>query len=357
MGDVLMSTPAYKALTNTIGCEITLLTSHAGRGIAQFIPDIDEVITYDVPWVKGGESSDDSFFKMVNLLKEKKFDGAIIFTVFSQNPLPSAMLAYLANIPLRLAYCRENPYNLLTHWVPEEEPYTFIRHQVQRDLDLVKTIGASIHDTRLTLMVTDKTWPSIIFKLENIGVDIQKPWIIFHPGVSEFKRQYPKTLWIETGRKIAGILGCPILITGSSDEQNLCKEIADGIGENAFSVAGIFSLEEFIVVQKRASLIISVNTGTIHIAAALRKPVIVLYALTNPQHAPWKTTGKILPFPVQESLQSRNEVLKHLRHTYFKGEVPMVAPEEIIQAVKAILIDNVVEELPELIVSNNPVLA
>mgnify|MGYP003350186482 CR=1 FL=1 len=62
---------------------------------------------------------------------------AVIFTVYSQNPLPAALFATWAGIPLRLAYCRENPYALLTDWVPEPEPESFIRHEVQRQIDLV----------------------------------------------------------------------------------------------------------------------------------------------------------------------------------------------------------------------------
>jgi hypothetical protein len=68
----------------------------------------------------------------VRQISEKKFDAAVIFTVYSQNPLPTVMLAYLAGIPKRLAYCRENPYQLLTDWVPDQEPYTLIKHQVRQ---------------------------------------------------------------------------------------------------------------------------------------------------------------------------------------------------------------------------------
>jgi hypothetical protein len=61
------------------------------------------------------------------------------------------MLAYLAGIPKRLAYCRENPYQLLTDWVPDQEPYTFIKHQVRRDLDLVAAVGAVTSNDQLQL--------------------------------------------------------------------------------------------------------------------------------------------------------------------------------------------------------------
>src|SRR5215213_11198584 len=143
MGDVIMSSPAIRAVKQGLGCRITLLTSSMGAGIAPYLPEVDEVITYDLPWVKTSNAFDPAdFLGIIEKLKHYNFDAAIIFTVFSQNPLPAAMLAYLAGIPLRLAYCRENPYELLTHWVPDKEPYSFIKHQVERDLALVNSIGA-----------------------------------------------------------------------------------------------------------------------------------------------------------------------------------------------------------------------
>src|SRR5438067_2491854 len=77
-----------------------------------------------------------------------QFDAAVIFTVYSQNPLPAALFCHLADIPRRLAHARENPYQLLTDWIAEPEPQRFVRHEVQRQLDLVGAIGARIDDPR-----------------------------------------------------------------------------------------------------------------------------------------------------------------------------------------------------------------
>jgi hypothetical protein len=51
------------------------------------------------------------------------------------------MLCYLADIPLRLAHCRENPYQLLTDWVRDPKPEHLVRHEVHRQLDLVESVG------------------------------------------------------------------------------------------------------------------------------------------------------------------------------------------------------------------------
>src|SRR5437868_5612100 len=124
IGDVLMTTPAIRALRDsTPGRQITLLASPAGAEAAALVPEIDEVIVYDAPWMKAtaprATSRPDR--EVVDRLRGSGFDAAVIFTVFSQNPLPAALLCYLADIPLRLAYCHENPYQLLTDWEPDPE--------------------------------------------------------------------------------------------------------------------------------------------------------------------------------------------------------------------------------------------
>src|SRR3954471_13334268 len=91
IGDLLMSSPAIRALKETFGCRVTVLTSSMAVGITDHIPGIDETLVYDVPWVKS--TSPDAFHDyqlLIRTLVQKQFDAAIVFTVFSQNPLPSA---------------------------------------------------------------------------------------------------------------------------------------------------------------------------------------------------------------------------------------------------------------------------
>lgn len=338
MGDLLMSTPAIKAIKKAFNCKITLLTSTAASGMAAFIPEIDDVIVYDVPWVKSDKPVvSESIPDIVATLKKRQFDAAIVFTVFSQNPLPAAMLLYMAQVPLRLGYCRENPNYLLTDWVPEKEPYTFIRHQVQRDIELVRTIGATIEDDRIDIRVPPNAWELAMQKLLQAGIDIHKPWLVLHAGVNERKREYPLHLWVEAGKKIVTDLGCQVILTGMENEKHLTDAIGNGIGANAFSMAGSFDLSEFIGLIQHAPLVISVNTAAIHIAAATQTPVVVLYALTNPQHTPWKVLSKVLLFDVPEELRSKNEVLQYVRDDYFSESTPMVSPGEIVKAASELL--------------------
>lgn len=142
-GDLLMTTPALRALKeSSVQRSVTLLTSTAGAVAARLVPGLDAIIEFDAPWMKPDRADPACDRALINRLAEGSFDAAAIFTVYSQNPLPAAYLCYLAGIPRRLAHCRENPYQLLTEWVPESEPQQRVRHEVRRQLDLVLRLAS-----------------------------------------------------------------------------------------------------------------------------------------------------------------------------------------------------------------------
>lgn len=295
LGDVLMSTPAMRALKQSLpGRHITLLTSPGGAAVTQYLPEIDDTIAYAAPWLKNSDrhaAGDD--LAMIDRLREGRFDAAVIFTVYSQNPLPSAMLCYLAGIPLRLAHCRENPYQLLTHWIPETEPHERVRHEVRRQLDLVATVGAQTADERLSFSVPAADTVQVQRILKELDIDAGRPWLVMHPGATAASRRYPPQLWTQAARELAATLDCPLVFTGSKDEAALVEQIRRSV-PNSHSLAGRLSLGQLAGLIAQASVLVSNNTGPAHLAAAVGTPVVDLYALTNPQHAPWQVESRVL---------------------------------------------------------------
>ncbi|MGZ3430536.1 MAG: glycosyltransferase family 9 protein, partial [Isosphaeraceae bacterium] len=290
LGDVLMTTPALRALkTSHPGRRITLLTSPAGAEAAPMIPTVDEVLVYQAPWMKSTGARPDSRLDhaMIGRLHDARFDAAVIFTVYSQSPLPTAMLCSLADIPLRLAHCRENPYQLLTHWVPEPEPEQFIRHEVRRQLELVGTTGCEVADERMSLQIPRGLHQRVAERLRGMHVDFHYPWLVIHPGASAPSRRYPPDLFARAARRLVLDVGMQIIFTGSQQERHLIEEIRTAMGVHSFSLAGDLALGELAALIAQAPLLIANNTGPVHIAAATGTPVVDLYALTNPQHTPW----------------------------------------------------------------------
>ncbi len=277
---------------------LTLLTSTSGSAITPLIPDVDETIVYDPPWMKASAPPRDSSaeIQMIDRLQQNGFDAAVIFTTFSQSPLPAALMAFLAGIPLRLAHCRENPYYLLTDWVHETDHFgqANIRHEVRRQLDLVASVGCRTKDEHLSLTVPQAGLDKIGHCLEEAGLDINKPWAIIHPGATAPSRRYPAQSFARVARRLAVSHELQILFTGTEAETELIESIRETMQVESFSLAGRLDIGEFAALLSRAPLLISNNTGPVHMAAALHTPVVDLYALTNPQHTPWMVPHRTL---------------------------------------------------------------
>lgn len=338
LGDVLMTTPAFRALKSlNPHVSLTLLTSDKGAEVAQFISEIDSVIEFAAPWVKldDATANNDAIPELVSRLEAENFDAAVIFTTFSQDPLPAALVCYLAHIPLRLASCRDNPYGLLTDWVPDHEPFSPVAHEVTRQLRLVESIDATTDDTRLSLRVSPVLRNQALAKLKSAGVDTHRPWIILHPGVSEKKRQYPPQAYAQACNELSR-QGVQIVITGVNAERELADQLAWAV-EDGVSLASQLSLGEFIGLVDAAPLLLSNNTGPVHIAAAVGTPVVVLYAATNPQHTPWQVPNHVLYFDVPAHLRSKNPLLGYTYQHMMQPLVSDIQPKDVVWAVNDML--------------------
>ncbi|HEY7315680.1 MAG TPA: lipopolysaccharide heptosyltransferase II [Gemmataceae bacterium] len=297
LGDVLMTTPALRALKQSRpGRRLTLLTSPAAAALVPLVPEIDDGIIYGAPWMKATPPRRDSRpeFAAIERLRQRRFDAAVIFTVFSQNPLPAALLCMLADIPRRLAYCRENPYQLLTDWRPEPEPEQFSHHEVRRQLDLVATIGCRTANERLSLRVPHEATPRVRDILRELGLIAGRPWVLVHPGASAPSRRYPPERFAEAADLLARRHDLPIVFSGSEGERELIESIRAAIDASTHSLAGRLGLAELAALVARAPVLITNNTGPAHIAAAVGTPIVDLYAQTNPQHTPWQVPQRVL---------------------------------------------------------------
>lgn len=335
LGDVVMTTPAFRALREgRSDRRLTLLTSPPGAEAGRLAPWLDEVLVYDAPWMKATAPRHNSEpeLAMIQRLREQHFDAAIVFTVFSQNPLPSAVLCYLADIPLRLAYCHENPYQLLTNWIPDPDPAEGIRHETRRQLDLVASIGCRTTDERLSLQISAVARWTARRRLSELGINESRLWVLMHPGASAASRRYPPEQFAMIGDRLVRELDCQVIFTGSADESVMVEWIRTQMSRPSSSLVGQLDLEQLAALIELAPLLIANNTGPVHVAAAMQTPVVDLYALTNPQHTPWMVPNRTLFHDV-------------LCKNCFKSVCPeghhdclrLVSPDSVVLAVRELL--------------------
>lgn len=315
LGDVLMTTPALQAIHDSVpGVHVTLLASPSGAALAPHLPAVDDVIAWSAPWVKAPEGDatapallGHAELAMVAELAQRRFDAAVIFTVCTQSALPAAMLCRLAGIPLRLAHCRENPYGLLTDWVRDTEvPRQGMRHEVQRQLDLVGQVGWQAHSDRMTLRYEAQHARLLWRKFETAGGQLDRPYLVVHPGATAASRRWAPERFGAAAEALVQAIGCQVVWCGSDGEKPLIERARAAMDSASLSLAGQLSLGELAALIGNAQLTLCNNSAASHIAAALDRPAVVLYALTNPQHTPWRNPARVLnhDVPCRDCLKS-----------------------------------------------------
>jgi ADP-heptose:LPS heptosyltransferase len=117
-------------------------------------------------------------------------------------------------------------------------------------------------------------------------------------------RTYPWELYAEVADLLVERLGATVLLTGTADERELIERIhgrmRPATRRAARSFAGALPFAELCALIEAADLTITNNTGPMHVSAALKTPVVALFALTNPpeQWGPWRTPSRLLTHPV-----------------------------------------------------------
>lgn len=335
MGDVLMCTPAMRALREAAPeARVTLLTSPAGARLAPHLDMADAVTVFRAPWVKpapGGEVDDEQ--DLVNWLRNEAIDVAVIMTSATQSPLPMALLCRMAGIPVRAAHARENPYALLSHWVRDHDALgPGMRHEVLRQIDLVRSLGVpGPSSMRLGLGVRDTDRMAARNALLAAGVVPGGPYIVVHPGATAASRRYPAAMMGEAMRGLVAE-GWTCVFCGSADERAAVQLAREAIAGPTVDLSGRLTLGELAALIEGASLLVCNNSGPAHMAAALGTPVVCLYALTNPQHTPWLVPRRLLSreVPCRNCLQS---VCPEPGHPCLTG----VPPRDVAMAARALL--------------------
>lgn len=297
LGDVLMTTPALAAIRESLPtAQITLLASRSGAQLKPHLSMVDDVIVHDAPWVKHEQPAsalDD--FALIHRLAERGFDAAVVFTVCTQSALPAALMCRLAGIPLRAAYARENPYALLTDWLSEPDTdLSRARHEVQRQLELVQSLGWHTPDPRLRFELRAVDGDRLQAKLHLAGLAPGASWVVVHPGATAASRRYPAERFGLAADAIAQDSGCTVVFTGGAAEAQVIEQARRAMRRPSFSMAGELSIGELAALIARARALVSNNSGPVHLAAAVGTPVVDLYALTNPQHTPWAVPARVL---------------------------------------------------------------
>ena len=283
IGDMVMLGPALRTLHTALPeAHITLMASPAGSQIAPLLHWVDEVIVHRPVWqdLSGAiKQSRARELELVDDLQARNFDAAFIFTSFSQSPWPPAQVCYLAGIPRRVGQSKEFGGSLLSHWI---KPAPDDGHQVDRNLFLLESAGFLPAGHHLELQIPREVQAEADRLLREQGVNPETPFISLAAGASCASRRYSPDRFAECARELIKRTGMPVVLVGSQNEEELARSVLEATpGPGVVSLTGSTSVPELAAIIGRSRLLLSNHTGTMHIADALNRPMVILYSGTE----------------------------------------------------------------------------
>ena len=274
LGDVLMTTPAIRAVKRSgPGRRVTLLTSPVGVEAAGLVPEVDEVLPYGAPWMKATAPRLDGQADraMIELLRAHRFDAAIIFTVYSQNPLPLRLAHYLADIPLPPAPLPRKPVPTPHPLGAGENPKAASGMKCGASSTSSPASGSGRRTSASPCASPSErvARPSASWAL---GLEPGGRWVIIHPGATAPSRRYPRRASPRSRARLALEDGLQIVFTGSACERELVEGIRAAMGVPSHSLVARLDLAGLAALLSVAPLLVANNTGPVHVAAAVGTP-------------------------------------------------------------------------------------
>jgi heptosyltransferase-2 len=200
------------------------------------------------------------------------------------NTLKYALIPWLAGIATRVGYKGEMRYGLLNVMHHDDKPAR----------PMVPFYAALAQDPALPLAKVPR--PRMQVGAEQIatvcaktGVALDRPLVVFAPG-AEFgaAKRWPAAHFAQLAQAIfAANPLTQVALLGSPKDREACDEVVAGSGgAGMFNLAGVTKLDEAIALIARAAAVVANDSGLLHIASALNRPVVALYGPTDPDHAP-----------------------------------------------------------------------
>jgi len=324
IGDIVLSTPLIQKLKDLYPkSEIDYLTLPTNQSVLYNNPNLNEVILYDK---KGKDKGIKGFLKVLKILKQKKYDYAVIPHRF----IKSILLAKLAKIPDIVGFDVATGSSLLDKKVH----YDMKKHEVERLLNLVGYEGKKIP---VRIYPAKENFVKIEKMLKNSGYTGKKEQklILVAPG-----SQRPEKMWpIEKYRKVIQKLkkneNYFIGITGSKSEKELPLNFEKD--KNVIDFRGEISLVEFGALISKADVVVGNDSSPIHIASGFEKPFVIGI------FGPGKRSLGFFPWTEKSNVIEDNEFYENnivtipkkqheYKKDYYKG-LPLISTDRVYEEI------------------------
>jgi heptosyltransferase-2 len=269
IGDTLMCTPAIRAIREAFKeARICALLGTGASMVLDNNPGIDEIIRLDDA---GGPGDYLKLPGLVMRLKREKFDLAIVLHANDPYAVP---LAYLSNAPFRLGMTRTEFPELLTWY----SVAGYSSHVIEERLKALKPLGISSTDLQMELFLTRGEEMEAERILKSAG--IKEPFACVHPFGSKLTRSWPPEYAAELIDHLSEKLDLGVVLLGGEKEKAASEKLAHMTRSEFFSTAGKARLRISAGMIKRAKLVVSTDSGPMHVAQAFGVPTVAVIGST-----------------------------------------------------------------------------
>ncbi|MBL8038954.1 MAG: lipopolysaccharide heptosyltransferase II [Nitrospira sp.] len=281
IGDAVMCEPALRGLRSLFPeADVTMLAKPAVAELFRAAPELNRVLVYEDREAHAGISGK---WALAGLLRRQGFDLAVLF----QNAFEAALIAWLAGIPQRYGYATDGRVLFLTKPVAVPESHQSA-HQVEYYWNLLKPLGLSGRAPLPTLCVTTEESHAMDARLAALGSGISDLVIGINPGSTygSAKRWLPER-FAEVAQRLAERVGrdegrqAAVVVLGAKGEESLGRDIAARINGRSVVLSGTTTIRELMAVVKRCRILITNDTGPMHVAAACGVPVVAVFGPTD----------------------------------------------------------------------------
>lgn len=266
-GEFLLNIPALRALKETFpAAKITLVVGEGVKDLAEGLSIADKVLEWDAKKRHGLLER----INFIRLLRKQRFDLAVIlnpskvFHVFS----------YLAGIPLRLGYGRKCGC-CLTHKIKDLK-HLGQKHEVDYNLELVSLADAQTRNKALSIVLREKDKIFIDNLLKKHNITETSKLVALHPFTSDPLKQWPIEKFKALTRRLISELLVKVIIIGGKEEEAANASFAL-LSPEVIDLTGKTTLLESAALLKKMRLLISNDSGPVHLARAVSIPVLAIF--------------------------------------------------------------------------------
>jgi lipopolysaccharide heptosyltransferase II len=325
LGDALFTTPALDMLrARFAGATLDVLAGERAAAILSGHPAIDRLI------VRPPRGGADRAITLASALRAGRYDGVVLF----QTTLLSATLSRAFGVPLRIGFAQEGSARLLTHAVP---PRRQGEHDVDAYLRLVRAgrEGSSLPgdaEPRLSIAVSpeDRAFAQAFLHVRELA----PPVVGLVIGATRPQKRWPEAYFVRLADTLWSAAGVSCVLIGGPEEEEAARHILAAVRSPLVSTVGKTTEKQLAALTAQLGLIVSGDSGPLHIAVAMGAPVVALFGSTDPaETGPWRASAASVLYDHLACAPCRKSPSCEGRFDCLRA----ITPERVVDAVLALL--------------------